>query len=290
LVDDADATAQRTTLGLGNVNNTSDANKPVSTAQQTALDLKSNILQPFSSIVSAAMTDLGSLSTEHVTITGTTTITSFGTAAAGTFRRVVFSGALTLTHNATSLILPQGGNVTTAAGHTLEAVSLGSGNWRVTSYQRTGNSGLYTSIALSPVTLTAAAFTDIPSWVKRITLSWENISTTGTTGVAIQIGPNSGPETTGYLCAMSNGTGSTTQFPVTNGSSAAAGVVHGMAVITLINSNTWAFSSQGSRTDVAAWFGCVGSITLSGTLSQVHLKTGNGIETFDNGSVNILYE
>lgn len=42
LIDDADDTAGRVTLGLGNVNNTSDANKPVSTAQQTALDLKAN--------------------------------------------------------------------------------------------------------------------------------------------------------------------------------------------------------------------------------------------------------
>ncbi|WP_216330666.1 hypothetical protein [Rhizobium sp. X9] len=36
----ATAAAARTNLGLGNVDNTSDANKPVSTAQQTALDAK----------------------------------------------------------------------------------------------------------------------------------------------------------------------------------------------------------------------------------------------------------
>jgi hypothetical protein len=46
-----------------------------------------------------------------------------------------FSGALTLTYNATSLILPGAANITTAAGDTLEAVSLGSGNWVVTVYQ-----------------------------------------------------------------------------------------------------------------------------------------------------------
>ena len=37
LIDDVDAAAQRTTLGLGNVNNTSDADKPVSTAQALAI-------------------------------------------------------------------------------------------------------------------------------------------------------------------------------------------------------------------------------------------------------------
>lgn len=46
ILDDADAAAQRTTLALGNVDNTSDASKPVSTAQQTALDLKANLASP----------------------------------------------------------------------------------------------------------------------------------------------------------------------------------------------------------------------------------------------------
>jgi len=92
-------------------------------------------VQPFATLASAATTDLSTVGSQNVTVTGTTTITSFGTAPAGTFRRLVFSGILTLTHNATSLILPNGGsNITTVAGDTLEAVSLGSGNWRVTDY------------------------------------------------------------------------------------------------------------------------------------------------------------
>jgi hypothetical protein len=94
-------------------------------------------LQPFGTVASAATTDIGAVTSQNVTVTGTTTITSLGTVAAGTFRRLVFSGILTLTHNATSLILPNGGvNIVTAAGDSLEAVSLGSGNWRVTSYQQ----------------------------------------------------------------------------------------------------------------------------------------------------------
>jgi hypothetical protein len=69
-----------------------------------------------------------------VNITGTTTITSFGTVAAGIWRIVTFAGALTLTHNATSLILPGGASITTAAGDSLIAESLGSGNWKVHVY------------------------------------------------------------------------------------------------------------------------------------------------------------
>ncbi|WP_221155128.1 hypothetical protein [Rhizobium lentis] len=93
--------------------------------------------QPYVDVASAATADIGAVSSWNVRITGTTTITSFGTVAAGTVRDVVFAGALTLTHNATSLILPNGGtNILTTAGDTLRAVSLGSGNWRVTEYQR----------------------------------------------------------------------------------------------------------------------------------------------------------
>ena len=85
-------------------------------------------------LASAATTDIGAVNTQNIRITGTTTITSFGTAASGR-RQLRFAGALTLTHNATSLILPGGSNITTAAGDTAVAVSLGGGNWVVTDYQ-----------------------------------------------------------------------------------------------------------------------------------------------------------
>jgi hypothetical protein len=69
-------------------------------------------------------------------ITGTTTITAFDTVAAGIQRELVFDGALTLTHNGTSLILPSGANITTAANDTAIFVSEGSGNWRCLSYTK----------------------------------------------------------------------------------------------------------------------------------------------------------
>lgn len=72
----------------------------------------------------------------YVDITGTTTITSFGAANAGCWRILQFDGALTLTHNATSLIIPGGANITTAAGDVLGVISEGSGNWRVIFYSR----------------------------------------------------------------------------------------------------------------------------------------------------------
>jgi hypothetical protein len=89
-----------------------------------------------SDIASASTTAIGGSAGRIVDVTGTTSITSFGTVAAGIWRLVRFTGALTLTHNATSLILPGGVNIVTGAGDTLLAVSLGSGNWVVTDYTR----------------------------------------------------------------------------------------------------------------------------------------------------------
>lgn len=85
-------------------------------------------------IASAATTDIGALNTTIVRVTGTTTITSFGTNYNGP-RFVRFAGALTLTHNATTLILPGGANITTAAGDAIIAVPVGnpSSGWRVMS-------------------------------------------------------------------------------------------------------------------------------------------------------------
>lgn len=104
----------------------------------TAVGAADNLSPAFVNVASAATTNIGAASSPNVNITGTTGITAFDTFAAGARRRLVFTGILTLTHNATSLILPNGGaNITTAAGDTAEIVSLGSGNWKVSSYQST---------------------------------------------------------------------------------------------------------------------------------------------------------
>lgn len=86
------------------------------------------------SLASASTVSIGGAASNLVTVTGTTTITSLGTAAAGVVRKVTFAGALTLTHNATSLILPGAANITTASGDVAEFVALGGSNWRCTNY------------------------------------------------------------------------------------------------------------------------------------------------------------
>lgn len=96
-----------------------------------------NDIEPRIDVASAATTNIGAANSQNVNITGTTTITAFDAAAAGVMRFVRFAGALTLTHNGISLVLPNGGaNIATAAGDHCIAMSMGSGNWIVTHYQR----------------------------------------------------------------------------------------------------------------------------------------------------------
>ena len=96
-------------------------------------------LAPAVTVVSAATTDIGAAASLRVDISGVVTITSFGTST-NKFRMVRFTGALLLTHNATTLILPGAANITTVAGDTAIATSDGSGNWRVRHYQRAADS------------------------------------------------------------------------------------------------------------------------------------------------------
>lgn len=109
-------------------------------------------------IASASVTDIGSLATNSVQITGTSTITSFGVNYRGPMF-VRFQSALTLTHNATTLILPGAANISVMAGDTCivvpKALSGISNGWIVFGYQRV--SGLLPGYAAS------GANTDITS-------------------------------------------------------------------------------------------------------------------------------
>ncbi|MFB9952025.1 hypothetical protein ACFFP0_24515 [Rhizobium puerariae] len=114
--------------------NNTDLMTPLRTRQATQ--------QPRADLASDATTNLGSLSTQFIRVSGTNTITSFGIADAGTRKKIVFSDVLSIVANATSMVLPNGGlNIATRAGDTCEAISLGSGNWVVVDYQR-ANGGL----------------------------------------------------------------------------------------------------------------------------------------------------
>lgn len=96
-------------------------------------------------VASAISTAIGAAASNNVDISGVTTITSFDTVAEGINRKGRFTGVLTLTHNATSLILPGVVNITTAVNDRYEARSLGAGNWIVTKYEKADGTALVTA-------------------------------------------------------------------------------------------------------------------------------------------------
>lgn len=91
---------------------------------------------PAVTVASSTTPAIGAAASNLITMSGTTTVTGFDTIAAGAERAIVHTGAHLLTHNATSLILLGGANITTAAGDVSRWKSEGSGNWRMLSYQR----------------------------------------------------------------------------------------------------------------------------------------------------------
>ena len=151
--------------------------------------------------------------------------------------------------------------------------------------------GITSGTAVASTSGTSIDFTGIPSWVKRITIMFVNVSTSGISPIQIQIG-NGSPETTGYLSgAQTAGSAAniTTGFSLEQ-SCAATSVRHGMAFISTLGSNVWTYSTITNRSDTTAISWGAGSKTTSATIDRVRITTVNGTDTFDLGTINILYE
>lgn len=116
----------------------SSAHNAVLEDQETALNVTPDQLQgiAWADIASASTVNIGAATSSNLRVTGTTTITAFDTIRSGITKTLRFAGALQLTYNATSMILPGAGNITTAANDVGVFQSLGSGNWVCTAYTR----------------------------------------------------------------------------------------------------------------------------------------------------------
>jgi hypothetical protein len=199
--------------------------------------------------------------------------------------------------------LPQGYikvNGTTAATVTTGGIS-GLSNNAVTSASI--SSAAVTPAKLSqPLTLatvqatTSGAsidFTGIPSWAKRITVMFNGTSTSGSSNYLIRIGSGS-YETSGYSSTIwtpSSSTQSSAGFIVFSPVGAANNAV-GVVQLSLLGSNVWVESGALAfgNTNSTGWNSAGQHSGLSGSLDRVRLTTVNGTDTFDAGSVNIMYE
>ena len=145
-------------------------------------------------VASAATTDIGAAATQRVRVTGTTTITSFGTAARS-FRIIRFAASLTLTHNATSLILPGAVNIATAAGDVALAGSDASGNWTVLAYWPNAGFGGQGQTSAAAITAQTGTITTATGSVRYVRIGQKlafisvtaNITNGGTGAGAVRV-------------------------------------------------------------------------------------------------------
>lgn len=158
------------------------------------------------------------------------------------------------------------------------------------------NSNIVAGTAVASTSGTSIDFTSIPSWVKRITVMFSGVSLSGTGNLSVLIGPVAGVESTGYASMSSSLLGSTiattssTSSFLLSANNAAAATYQGSIVLTNLSGNIWTAQGVLARaTDFGYGYAVGGSKTLAGTLSIVRI-TGNGTDTFDAGSINILYE
>ena len=153
--------------------------------------------------------------------------------------------------------------------------------------------------AVASTSGTSIDFTGIPSYVKRITVMFSGVSTNGTSNLQVQIGAGS-VETSGYagaafifitspaVGATSLSAGFLTESPT--GSITAAAVRYGQMVLINISGNVWSCVGNFANSSNSVYSAVSGSKTTSGTLDRVRITTVNGTDTFDLGSINLLFE
>ena len=217
--------------------------------------------------------------------------------------------ALTIS-GSTGLIFPNGGTsnpsgtvVGTTDVQTLSSKTLNGATINTPTINTPVISGMSSSIitsgtAVASTSGTSIDFTSIPSWVKRVTVMFNGVSTNGTSLQQIQLGVSGVPETSGYSAVatyVSTTNNTTRGATATSGfifsySTGASETYSGSVVFTLLGSNTW--TCIGALYDAAAvGLNNLGGVKgLAGTLNMVRITTVNGTDAFDAGSINIMYE
>jgi hypothetical protein len=156
---------------------------------------------------------------------------------------------------------------------------------------------LVRATAVTTTSGTNADFGSIPSWAKKISVMFNGVSTSGSSLIQVQLGDAGGIENTGYA----GGSGATsaggaasynyTSGLVFNSAQDTSGAIrHGLVTIANVTGNTWALSGGIGYSNLAGTATAFYSKTLSDVLTQVRVTTINGTDTFDAGSINIIYE
>lgn len=195
------------------------------------------------------------------------------------------------TYTAGSIVLEL---ATTARISGWKRLTTGSGHVLNTDWVYFTNLGIVNGTAVATTSGTAVDFTGIPSGVKRVTVMLSDVSTNGISPFMLQIGDSGGLETSGYLGGVGNtggGTALNSTFYQLSTAPTSASTFDGAFTLTLLDAatNLWTIQGSGYLTGVTM---CIvgGSKPLSATLDRLRLSTAGGADTFDRGSINILWE
>jgi hypothetical protein len=157
------------------------------------------------------------------------------------------------------------------------------------------SSNIVSGTVVASTSGTAIDFTGIPSWVKRITVMFNGVSTNGTNVYIVQIGSGSFT-TSGYasnVASINVSAAGTSSYSAGFGfviPSAASNINSGAIRITNLTGNVWVEEGSVASTETTRSNLSAGSITLGGVLDRLRITTLNNTDTFDAGSINILYE
>jgi len=174
-------------------------------------------------------------------------------------------------------------------------VGIGTTNPVTTLHVNGSISGVLTrSTSITPGAVTNVPFSNIPSWVKRITVIFSGISWNGTDQTLVQIGTGGTATTSGYISywtyygggSTGNNNTSTVGFGIWTNN--ATNLIYATMTIVNITGNTWVSSHSGGLFNTMSLSGG-GNVTLLGTLDYLVVKSA-GTNTFDAGTINITYE
>jgi hypothetical protein len=150
------------------------------------------------------------------------------------------------------------------------------------------NASLITSsTAVASTSGTAIDFTSIPSWVKRITVMLSGVSTSSTSNYLIRLGTGSTTYTTSGYVSSCRSASNTTGFVIIDAPTA-ANFISGAVTLTNLTGNTWVSSGVLQISGTSAYYSA-GVIALGAALTAVRI-TSVTPDTFDAGTINILYE
>lgn len=253
----------------------------------------SNTFYEGSAVAAAATTDIWATDGDTLHITGTTGITSLGTAPnVGARKTLIFDGIVTLTNSA-NLALPGGVNYTTAAGDVLEVYADTTTQLDVRVHKKDGLATITISettreTAITTTSGTAHEYTSIASGVDEIILMLSGVSLSGIDSLLIQIGDAGGYETSGYVgVVQESSTNTAFSIGFLLDKLGASATWSGAITLHRLDGNEWVARSMIAQSVASSVEKAAGVKTLTAELDRIRI-TVTGSNTFSTGTISAL--